>query len=214
MRAEGTTLDGRGRAATTAGAGRGRRSGHIPGEAGVWVLVLGDMMVFGVLFVLFSQARAADPDVFGASRETLSLPFGLLNTVLLLGSSYFVARAVRALRDRDLGGDGGGGRRPALFFLAALVCGLGFAVNKGLEYGDKLAHGITPATNDFYLYYYVLTGIHALHLTLGMCVLVVLVRYTWNPARKPKTAVVEGCASYWHLVDVLWIVLFPLLYLV
>jgi nitric oxide reductase NorE protein len=73
--------------------------------------------------------------------------------------------------------------------------------------------GITPLTNDFYMYYYVLTGIHALHLTLGMCLLGALIWYVRRPGRKPKPAIVEACATYWHLVDVLWIVLFPLLYL-
>ncbi|CUU59721.1 nitric oxide reductase NorE protein [Parafrankia irregularis] len=194
-------------ATTAAGPGRGRGGGHVPGEPGIWVLVLGDMVIFGVLFTLFSRARAHDPVLFAESQERLSTTIGLLNTVLLLASSYFVVRGVGAVRD-------GGPRQPARFFMAALACGLGFTVNKVLEYSGKLGHGITLTTNDFYMYYYVLTGIHALHLVLGMCVLVALIWYTRQPSRSPKIAIVEGCASYWHLVDVLWIVLFPLLYLI
>ncbi|THJ33171.1 cytochrome c oxidase subunit 3, partial [Candidatus Frankia alpina] len=100
------------------------------------------------------------------------------------------------------------------FFALAMLCGLGFAAGKALEYGEKLHAGITPTTNAFYMYYYVLTGVHAFHVVVGMCVLAFLWRATRNTTRPPKTVTIEACASYWHMVDVLWIVLFPLLYLI
>lgn len=179
---------------------------HVPGEAGVWVLILGDMTIFGLLFAVFTQARMSHRQEFTVSQETLHTTIGLLNTVLLLVSSFFVVLAVQAVRS-------GRRERAPTLFVAALLCGIGFAVNKVFEYGVKLHDGLTPATNDFYMYYYILTGIHALHLVIGMCVLVFLWYVTRGSSRSPKIALVEGCASYWHLVDVLWIVLFPLLYL-
>ncbi len=182
-------------------------SGHVPGEAGVWVLILGEMTVFGLFFAVFTHARANNPELFTQSQHGLNTTIGLANTVLLLTSSLFVVLGVQNVRSRRAA-------RASKFFALALLCGLGFAVNKVLEYSEKLNAGLTPATNDFYMYYYVFTGIHALHLVIGMCVLVFLWRATRKPSHGPKIGLVEGCASYWHLVDVLWIVLFPLLYLV
>jgi nitric oxide reductase NorE protein len=189
---------------TAAGPDRPPRPGHIPGEVGVWVLILGDMTMFAVFFALYSQARAADVALFDRSQARLSTGIGLANTLLLLASSFFVARGVHRVR--------GGGEGSACFALA-MLCGAGFGVDKVLEYGEKLSAGITPVSNDFFMYYFVLTGVHALHLVIGMFVLAYLWRATRRATSRPSVAVVEGCASYWHLVDILWIVLFPLLYL-
>ena len=180
---------------------------HVPGEAGVWVMIFGDMIIFGLFFAIFTYDRASSREVFARSQQTLSTAIGLVNTVLLLASSLFVVVGVRTVRS------GKAGCAPR-FFLLALLCGLGFAVDKVLEYSDKLGAGITPMTNKFYMYYYIFTGIHALHLVIGMCVLVFLWRITRKTSRPPKITLVEGCASYWYLVDLLWIVLFPLLYLI
>lgn len=86
---------------------------------------------------------------------------------------------------------------------------------KLLEWGDKLSAGITPATNDFFMFFFTLTGLHFLHLLIGMVVLGFLVRASRRPLPTPRQlAYVEGGACFWHMVDLLWIVLFPLLYLV
>jgi nitric oxide reductase NorE protein len=181
-------------------------SGHVPGEAGLWVLILGDMTIFGVFFVVFAHARAADRELFSKAQHELNFAIGLANTVLLLTSSWLVALAVKKVR----GGEVSGGSR---YLLLALLCGLGFIVDKVFEYSDKISAGLTPMTNDFLMYFYVLTGIHAVHLVIGMSLLLFLWRRTRNPARTPSMPVMEGCASYWHMVDILWIVLFSLLYL-
>jgi nitric oxide reductase NorE protein len=100
-------------------------------------------------------------------------------------------------------------------FAAAFACGLGFVLNKYLEYSDKLSRGIKPATNDFWMYFYVLTGLHLFHLLLGLGVLAFCLAQSRKPALDPtRFAFVEGGACFWHMVDLLWIVLFPLLYLV
>jgi nitric oxide reductase NorE protein len=181
-------------------------SGHVPGEAGLWVLIIGDMTIFGVFFGVFAHARAADRELFTRAQHELDFAIGLANTVLLLTSSWLVALAVKNVR----GGDVGRGSRYLLF---AILCGLGFIADKVFEYTDKISAGLTPMTNDFLMYFYVLTGIHAVHLVIGLSLLLFLWRRTRNPARTPNMAVMEGCASYWHMVDVLWIFLFSLLYL-
>lgn len=180
---------------------------HLPGEVGIWVFILGDMLVFGLLFSTFLYYRGEAPEMYAHSQEALNRNYGAFNTILLLTSSWFVAMAVhRAKR--------GAAHVPALI-AAAFACGFGFGVVKFFEYGEKIAAGITLTTNDFYMYYYVLTGLHFMHVLIGMAVL----SYLWTRSRRSTSApgdlvAMESGASFWHLVDLLWIVLFPLLYLV
>ena len=186
---------------------RARRR-HVPGEVGVWVFILGDMAVFALLFGVYLYYRAEDPVLFASSQVRLDQTFGVVNTLLLLASSLCVVTGVRAIRH-------GISRLAPAMFAIAFVCGLAFVFNKYLEYSDKLGHGISPATNDFWMYFYVLTGLHLFHLLIGLAVLA----FCFVQARKPaldakRFAFVEGGACFWHMVDLLWIVLFPLLYLV
>jgi len=180
----------------------------VPGETGIWVLIFGDMVAFAAFFGVFMYSRGQDPALFDQSRTHLSVGYAVVNTVLLLTSSLFVAAAVRDFR--------AGGRRlaPRLFVLAA-VCGLGFVVNKALEYRAEIDSGITLTTNLFYTFFFTLTGIHLLHLIIGLIGLGVMWRLARRPEDKPgNLLVIEVGASYWHMVDLLWIVIFPLLYLV
>ncbi|WP_205698778.1 cytochrome c oxidase subunit 3 family protein [Conexibacter sp. SYSU D00693] len=181
--------------------------GHVPGEIGVWILVLGDMLVFAVLFGVFLVARSEDPAVFAASREELTQGFGAVNVVVLLTSSLLVALAVRSMRR--------GARAPAArMFVGAAACAAVFLTIKGIEYADKVAGGHDPGTNDFFMYFFILTGIHAAHVVLGMVALVVLWRIALRATAKPgDQRAVEVGATFWHMVDLLWVVLFPLLYL-
>ena len=180
---------------------------HVPGEAGVWVFVLGDMLVFGLFFTVFVYYRGLDIDVFLQAQTTLNPNYGALNTLLLLLSSWFVVLAVSDVREAT-------GKIAPTLFLLAFVCGCGFAIVKFFEYGEKLNAGIGVTTNDFFMYYYIFTGIHFLHVLIGMGVLVFL----WAMARAGVSQtqdmkLMESGAIYWHMVDLLWIVLFPLLYL-
>jgi nitric oxide reductase NorE protein len=163
------------------------------------------MTMFAAFFVLYCQAHAREPELFLRSQQRLDPGFGLANTVFLLGSSYLVAIGVRATRS--------GSAQAPRWFTWAMLCGGAFGVDKVIEYSEKAAAGITPLTNNFFMYYFVLTGIHAAHLLIGMCVLAYLRRATARKIYRPSQTIIECCASYWHLVDVLWIVLFPLLYL-
>jgi nitric oxide reductase NorE protein len=181
---------------------------HVPGEEGVWVLIFGDMLLFAVVFSTYLYYRARDPGLFAASQQTLDNNLGVANTLLLLTSSLCVSIGVRALRQQA-------GATARAMFAAALLCGFGFSLVKAVEWGSKLQIGITPGTNDFFMYYFVLTGLHFFHVLLGMGVLGFLL--SQSRARHltdTRFALVEGGACFWHLVDLLWIVLFPLLYLV
>jgi nitric oxide reductase NorE protein len=183
------------------------RAGHIPGEAGVWVLILGDMFAFSAFFAVFLVHRAQNVVLFGISQATLDRRFGLLNTVLLLTSSLFVARAVIAAR-------AGARSRSARLLMFALTCGSAFVVSKAFEWGGKIAAGITLNTNEFYGFYYMFTGIHLLHVLVGMGVLMyLLARSRRDDPGASYVAVMEGGGAFWHMVDLIWVLLFALFYL-
>jgi len=185
------------------------RSLRMPGEEGVWVFVFGDMVLFSLFFVVFLYYRGQNLELYAQSQARLSQAFGALNTFFMLSSSWFVAMAVRAARGNQRKAT------PALL-LMALGCGAGFGVVKVLEYSDKIRGGITLTTNDFYMYYFMFTGIHFVHVLLGMGVLAFLAKVTSSRvAYEPHILRnLESGATFWHLVDLLWIVLFALLYLV
>jgi nitric oxide reductase NorE protein len=166
------------------------------------------MLVFGAFFAAFMVERAKAPEDFEVARRTLHLGFGLVNTIVLLASSLFVVVALGALRS--------GARHVARSAVIAALAGAGiFIALKAFEYHALLSAGYGVGANHFYLYYFILTGVHLFHVCVGMAVLTFLL----SQARRrelsdTRMAVVEGGACFWHLVDLLWIVLFPLLYLV
>ncbi|XVV38355.1 cytochrome c oxidase subunit 3 family protein [Streptomyces sp. CA-100214] len=194
----------RARTAAPSVAGKPRR---VPG-GGVWILLFGDMVAFGIFFASFMFERAQQPELFEQSRHTLSTGIGLANTLVLLTSSLFVATAVRAIRESQ-------NDAARLLIFGAMVCGVAFMVLKGFEWTGEVSAGHTPLENDFYLYYFILTGIHLIHVLFGIGALVLLLRLTQSPelgATSLEDAEAAGC--FWHMVDALWIVIFPLLYLV
>jgi nitric oxide reductase NorE protein len=174
---------------------------------GVWVAIGADSVIFAILFASFMQARLHNAAVFEASRHTLDMNLGGVDTLILLTSSWSVALAIQALK-RGLV------NRVPRYLLGGVLTGLMFMTSKSVEYFEKFAQGIRPATNDFYMWYFTLTGIHLLHVVFGTS----LLTYLWVRARRRayssvQRVVPECVASYWHLVDLLWIVIFPLLYL-
>ncbi len=197
-----TTAPGPSRTPATSGERR------IPGEPGVWIFLFGDLLVFGAFFATFMYQRGQAPALFDASRRTLSIGIGLTNTLVLLTSSLFVVTAVRAIRSSQ--------RLVARWLLiGALACGLVFVSLKAVEYTAKVHEGHVPDQNNFYLYYFILTGIHLFHVLVGIGVLILLATQTRDvELGATRMALIEGGACFWHLVDLLWIVLFPLLYLV
>jgi nitric oxide reductase NorE protein len=170
-------------------------------------LICGDLTVFAVLFGTFVFYRGGDVELYQASQQHLNRDFGVLNTALLLTSSWLAAGAVQAFRDRSC-------ELASRLYGAALLGGLGFVAVKAVEYSQKITAGITPISNDFYMFYFILTGIHLVHVLIGLAVLAWLRVRARRPWTKPtEVAVIEGGTVFWHLVDLLWIVLFALLYL-
>jgi nitric oxide reductase NorE protein len=181
---------------------------HLPGELGIWFFVAGDLMVFTLFFILIAVGSKEQASIFAQSRAKLDMWVGVTNTALLLTGSWFVATGVEQCRRFH-------NPKISRYFSLAILCGLLFVVNKSFEWGSKIHAGITPATNDFYMYFFVFTGIHLLHVLIGIGVLLFLRSVSRRPTLgHSDIRTLESGASFWHLVDLLWVFLFALLYLV
>lgn len=181
------------------------RSGNM--LPGVLWFILADIIVFFLIFAGFMVERSTQVAVFDQSAAGMDLQLGVLNTLLLITSGLFVVFAVNAAR-------AGERKTTRRWLLMSFIVGSGFAVTKWFEWSSKLSQGITMYTNDYYMFYYTLTGAHFLHFVGGMVALAIL---WFMSGREPVNGrllnPIESGALYWHMVDLLWIFLFPMLYL-
>ena len=179
-----------------------------PGDLAIWFFIMAELLVFGVFFMAYAFARVGNVELFNASQSTLVREFGAINTVVLITSSYFVVRAVAAIRSDDA-------RTCARWLGGALGLGGLFLVIKVVEFHDKLSIGISLSTNTFYMFYLSLTFFHFMHVILGMVILAaILFKARAGGYNAAEHTGVETGASYWHMVDLVWIILFPLIYVI
>tara|TARA_R110002110_G_scaffold205066_1_gene416781 strand:+ start:190225 stop:190728 length:504 start_codon:yes stop_codon:yes gene_type:complete len=165
----------------------------------MWVLILSEMLFFSAFFVLFSWQRASEPELFNQSQLLLDPISGGLNTLVLLTSGLFAALAVQASAAQQT-------PRCRTWLALTMLLGLAFCFIKVLEYADKLGAGLTPQTSIFFSYYYLLTAFHLAHVVFGLGLLALV---TWQTSREN----VETVTAFWHMVDLIWVMLYPLLYL-
>jgi nitric oxide reductase NorE protein len=185
--------------------GSARTAMALPGDAGMWVFVLGDMAIFGVYFIIFMVYRGHEQGVFLASQRHLSLASGAVNTLLLLASSRFVALSVAAAA-------AGNDRRARRLIHWGALCGAAFLLVKAHEWYSLVGAGLTVQRNNFFMFYYAFTGVHLFHVLAGLLVLGVMRAELRRPGGR-RAWLLEAAAIYWHMVDLLWIILFALLYL-
>jgi nitric oxide reductase NorE protein len=180
---------------------------HLPGEEGVWLFIIGDLLIFALFFLTFVYYRAEAEPLYQAGQATLNRSIGLVNTLLLLTSSWLVAQSLYRLRAGEV-------KAARLLLTLGMLGGLGFVALKIVEYREKFAHGYTVLSNDFYMFYFMFTGIHLIHVLIGLGVLLFL-RSVTNRAEigASEVLIYESGAAFWHLVDLLWVVLFALFYL-
>lgn len=181
-----------------------QRAADLPGDIHIWVMVLGDLVIFGSYFIIFMIYRAMAPQEFLTSQQHLNVTVGVLNTLVLLTSSWFVARGVQTARE------GEPDRALRLTYLGGCF-GLLFMAVKGYEWSIKIAQGYTFNSNQFFSFYYMLTGVHLFHVALGLLILGVITRELRNPRRR-RMPIIESGGIYWHMVDLLWIVIFAIFY--
>ena len=171
----------------------------LPGELLMWVLIVSELLVFGAALAAFLAVRATDPEGFAQSQALLHREAGALNTLVLVTSGLLAALATQAAlaarwwRARALLG-------------GAVLLGLIFLVVKGAEYWTKASQGIGTETHPFFTFYYLVTGFHAMHVVAGIVVLLLV-------AVRARAHEIETGAAFWHMVDLVWVLLFPVIYL-
>ena len=183
-------------------------TGLYNGKLGIWLFLASEVMLFGALFSSLVLLRTSDPN-WPHGYAILNIPLATVNTFVLISSSVTVVLAWAYLRLGDL-------KKGKLFLLLTLLCGFGFLIIKAIEYGTKFSHHQYPSTNNFFATYYLLTGLHGLHVVGGMVVFAYLLMTAnkWYAAKRDQfTNRVEVTGLYWHFVDLVWIFLFPVLYL-
>lgn len=191
---------------------------HMAGKIGMWLFLFTELFLFGGLFLVYAVFRSQHSESFHAAADELNAFIGTLNTVALLISSMTIAMSLTAIRK-------GQKQRALLLIGITLLLALLFMVNKYFEWSHKFHYQLYPGSEVmknlehgeilFYGLYYMMTGLHALHVLVGMVLLAInLVKVKTGGVRADKYLLLENSALYWHLVDLIWIFLFPLLYLV
>lgn len=173
---------------------------QLPGNPIMWVLIISELLVFGAFFLAFGVARLFDPATFHAGQALLDVRMGGLNTLILVTSGWMAAKAVQARVGQAV-------PQSRRWLAGAMALGCAFLVVKGMEYADKLAHGHTLESDTFFTLFYLMTGFHALHVVMGLAVLAIV---GW----KNSVENMETGAAFWHMVDLIWLILFPIVYLV
>jgi nitric oxide reductase NorE protein len=173
--------------------------GALPGELLMWVLIISELAVFGAGLVAFLSVRLTDLQGFAEAQTHLHRTGAAANTLVLVTSGWLAALATRAA-------EAGQTRRLRLLLVPAIALGGVFLILKGSEYADLFAQGIGTETHAFYTFSFLLTGFHAAHVLAGM-VLLALVGWIATPRA------VETGAAFWHMVDLVWVLLFPVIYL-
>ena len=179
---------------------------HPPGDLAIWIFILAELGVFALFFAAYAFARSHNVALFDEFQQHLNRRAALVNTLALITSSYFVVRAVAAIREDNR-------NHCVRWLLAALGLGALFLVVKWGEYAHHFGQGITLSSNTFYMFYLSLTFFHFMHVILGMVILAaVAVKAGRGGYSVEEHTGVETGASYWHMVDLVWLILFPLVY--
>ena len=180
----------------------------LPGDLAIWMFIYAELMVFGVFFVTYIVTRSNNVELFNQYQLTLDARLGLINTLVLLTSSFFVVKSVNATKrdDKD---------RAVFWLFASVLTGIIFVVIKSYEFYSKYSEGINLSTNTFYTFYLSMTFFHYMHVILGLVILsAMLLKANRGGYCSTDMHGLETGASYWHMVDLVWVVLFPLVYLI
>jgi nitric oxide reductase NorE protein len=178
---------------------------HLPGDSSVWLFAIGDMVIFSCYFAAFMFDRGQNHELFLQSQQQLSRSVGIINSLVLLTSSLFVALSVQAARAGNV-------KVASRLLLSGSACGVGFVLIKSFEWYLKLSSGLTISSNAFFMHYYMITSLHFFHVLLGLVILGIVGREL-RGTTAPRVPFLEIGATYWHMVDFLWVIIFALVYL-
>jgi cytochrome c oxidase subunit 3 len=187
-------------------------------KTGMWLFLFTEMLLFGGLFIVYSVYRYRNPVAFHLAAQELSVFIGTINTIILLISSTTIAMSITAIQKNN--------KKLALLLLGiTVILGLAFLVNKYFEWGEHIKEHIYPGSSIlalrghgdvlFYGLYFFMTGLHALHIIIGLVfILVIATSILKDKINSENYVLLENSGLYWHLVDLIWIFLFPLFYLI
>lgn len=190
----------------------------IGARMGMWLFLFTELILFGGMFILYSVYRYKYPEAFHLAAKELNTIIGTFNTAILLTSSLSMALSITAVQRKQ-------NALSVFFQMLTIVLALAFMVNKYFEWSAKFHHGIYPGSDTllgkpageivFFGLYYVMTGLHGLHVIIGIVLIAVMMRLTSKGIINNDSYVkLESAGLYWHLVDIIWIFLFPLFYLI
>ena len=186
-----------------------------PGDFAIWIIIYVEFITFALLFLGYAFSRRLDVELFNGSQEILSQTSGFINTFILITSSYFVVKAVQNMKTMTQENYKEFNIKASKWLLLALACGMSFLIIKITEFSHIFGLGINLSTNTFFMFYLLLTVFHFMHVLLGSVILFNIYKKTKVHGYTPNDYKgFETGASYWHMVDLLWIVLFPLVYII
>ncbi len=191
------------------------KEAYPPGDLAIWVIIYVEFITFALLFLGYAFSRRLDVELFNASQSVVSQTSGFVNTIILITSSYFVVKAVHSIKNMTADTLQESNKEASKWLLFAIVCGLAFITIKITEFSNIFGMGINLSTNRYFMFYIMLTVFHFLHVVLGSGILFLIYKKTKINGYLPNDSKgIETGASYWHMVDLLWIVLFPLVYII
>lgn len=178
-----------------------------PGGILMWIIIFLELFTFGIALIVLVLNSKEDPSLFHQSRLGLNTTFGAINTVFLLTSGFFMATTVHLVKENKI-------IKASFFLKLTILGGLLFVVLKGIEYYLKINAGYTLGFNSFYTFYWLLTGFHVIHVIVGLVIL--LFMYSGFNRHNSENTIedVEAGATFWHMCDLIWLLLFPILYLI
>lgn len=186
----------------------GAKPSKIPGSLAIWAAILAEMSEFAVMFIVYFLAKVHNPEIFSEGPLKLNTLAGTLNTLIMLTSSFFVVRGVIALRNNNA-------KACSRWLWGAVICGGLYLIIKYFEYHWNTAQGLETETNIFYGVYYYITFNHFLHVGWGSAAIVwVIYRVNTGIYTQNEHEGLLNIAVYWHMIDLAWITIFPLLYVI
>lgn len=186
-----------------------------PGDFSIWIIIYVELMTFGLFFIGYAFSRRVDVALFNDSQLLLNKTAGLIDTLILITSSYFIVKSIQKIKNATEKNLKKANIIASKWLLAAIVFGGIFLINKLLEFSYIFGQGITLSTNTFFMFYLLLTMFHFMHVLLGVIILFNIYKKTRANGYSSNNCIgIETGASYWHLIDLLWIVLFVLIYII
>lgn len=176
-----------------------------PGGILMWILIFLELFTFGIALIVLTIGSKENPEIFKQSANQLNATYGAINTVFLLTSGFFMASSLHQFKQNNI-------KKSSIYLNITILGGVLFLILKTIEYVEKIEHGFVLGYDAFFNYYWLLTGFHVIHVLVGIIILLFMQR-----SLKKETAVledVEASAAFWHMCDLIWLLLFPVLYLI